>query len=52
MKRFSWRKSSFGIRLYQLNKYKKPYNGVVTKPMQVELQALSIGFKPMRQGRV
>ena len=52
MKRFSWRKSSIGFRLYQLNKYKKPYHGTITKPNQVQLQALSIGFKPMRQGRI
>ena len=52
MKRFSWRKSSIGFRLYQLNKYKRPYNGVINVPTQIQLQAISIGFKPMRQGRI
>jgi len=51
-KRVSWRKPSIGLRLYQLNNYKKPFNGVVTKPNRVELQGFSIGFKPMRQGRI
>jgi hypothetical protein len=51
-KRISWRKSSVGFRLYQLNRYKKPFNGVVTRPTRVELQGFSIGFKPLRQGRV
>ena len=51
-KRVAWRKPSIGLRLYQLNDYKKPFNGVVTKPNRVELQGFSIGFKPMRQGRI
>lgn len=51
-KRISWRKGSVGFRLYQLNKYKKPYHGVVTRPNRVELQGFSIGFKPLRQGRI
>jgi len=51
-KRISWRKPSVGLRLYQLNNYKKPYNGVVTRPTNVEIQGFSIGFKPLRQGRV
>ena len=51
-KRISWRKPSVGFRLYQLNNYKKPYNGVVTRPYRVEMQGFSIGFKPLRQGRV
>jgi hypothetical protein len=51
-KRVSWRKTSVGFRLYQLNNYKKPFNGVVTIPNRVELQGFSIGFKPLRQGRV
>jgi len=51
-KRISWRKPSVGFRLYQLNKYKKPFNGVVTIPNRVEMQGFSIGFKPLRQGRV
>jgi len=51
-KRVSWRKPSIGLRLYQLNDYKKPFNGVVTTPNRVELQGFSIGFKPMRQGRI
>lgn len=51
-KRISWRKPSVGFRLYQLNEYKKPFNGVVTVPNRVELQGFSIGFKPLRQGRV
>lgn len=52
VKRVSWRKASVGLRLYQLNKYKKPFNGVVTTPNRVEIQGFSIGFKPLRQGRV
>ena len=51
-KRVSWRKPSLGFRLYQLNNYRKPFNGVVTRPNRVELQGFSVGFKPMRQGRV
>ncbi len=51
-KRISWRKGSVGFRLYQLNNYKKPYHGVVTRPTRVELQGFSIGFKPLRQGRI
>jgi hypothetical protein len=51
-KRISWRKASVGFRLYQLNNYKKPYNGVVTRPYRVEMQGFSIGFKPLRQGRI
>ena len=51
-KRISWRKASVGFRLYQLNDYKKPFNGVVTRPYRVEMQGFSIGFKPLRQGRV
>jgi hypothetical protein len=51
-KRISWRKASVGFRLYQLNDYKKPFNGVVTTPNRVEMQGFSIGFKPLRQGRI
>lgn len=51
-KRVSWRKPSVGFRLYQLNEYKKPFNGVVTTPNKVEIQGFSIGFKPLRQGRI
>lgn len=51
-KRFAWRKASIGFRLYQMNNYKKPFNGVVTTPNRVEIQGFSIGFKPMRAGRV
>ena len=51
-KRIAWRKSSVGFRLYQLNNYKKPFNGVVTTPTRVEMQGFSIGFKPIRSGRV
>ena len=51
-KRISWRKASVGFRLYQLNDYKKPFNGVVTRPYRVEMQGFSVGFKPLRQGRV
>jgi hypothetical protein len=51
-KRIAWRKSSVGLRLYQLNNYKKPFNGVVTRPNRLEIQGFSIGFKPLRQGRV
>lgn len=51
-KRFAWRKPSIGFRLYQLNDYKKPFNGVVTTPNRVEIQGFSVGFKPMRAGRV
>ena len=51
-KRISWRKTSAGFRLYQLNDYKKPFEGVVTKPNRVEIQGFSIGFKPLRQGRI
>ena len=52
MKRFSWRKSSIGFRLYQLNQYKERHTTGYVVPTQVELQAISLGFKPMRQGRV
>lgn len=51
-KRISWRKPSVGLRLYQLNNYKKPFNGVTTTPNRVEIQGFSLGFKPLRQGRV
>jgi hypothetical protein len=51
-KRISWRKGSIGFRLYQLNEYKKPFNGVVTRPNRVDVQAFSIGFKPLRAGRI
>jgi hypothetical protein len=51
-KKLAWRKSSMGFRLYQLNKYKKPYSGVVTRPNRVEVQGFTIGFKPMRGGRI
>lgn len=51
-KRISWRKPSVGFRLYQLNNYKKPFNGVVTVPNRIEMQGFSIGFKPLRQGRI
>lgn len=51
-KRFSWRYPSVGFRLYQVNNYKKPFNGVVTTPTRVEVQGFSIGFKALRQGRV
>ena len=52
VKRLSWRKSSVGFRFYQLNDYKKPFNGVVTRPNRVEIQGFSVGFKALRQGRV
>jgi len=52
IKRISWRKASVGLRLYQLNNYKKPYHGVVTVPNRVEIQGFTIGFKPLRQGRM
>lgn len=52
IKRTSWRKASVGLRLYQLNKYKKPYHGVVTVPNRLEIQGFTIGFKPLRQGRI
>jgi hypothetical protein len=51
-KRISWRKSSAGFRLYQLNNYKKPFENEVTKPFRLELQGFSIGFKPLRAGRI
>jgi hypothetical protein len=51
-KRFAWRKASIGFRLYQMNDYKKPFNGVTTVPNRVEIQGFSVGFKPMRSGRV
>jgi hypothetical protein len=40
------------MREVQLNDYKKPFNGVVTTPNRVEMQGFSIGFKPLRQGRI
>lgn len=52
VKRISWRNSSVGFRLYQLNNYKKPYNGTVTRPTRVEMQGFTIGFNPLRAGRV
>ncbi len=51
VKRVSWRKSSVGLRFYQLNDYKKPFNGVVTLPTRVEIQGFSVGYKPLRPGR-
>jgi len=52
VKRISWRYSSVGFRLYQLNDYKKPYNGTVTRPTRVEMQGFTVGFTPLRAGRV
>ena len=52
VKRISWRYSSVGFRLYQLNNYKKPYNGTVTRPTRVEMQGFTVGFTPLRAGRV
>ena len=40
-KRISWRKSSVGFRLYQLNRYKKPFHGVVTRPNRVEVEVVT-----------
>lgn len=51
-KRISWRKSSVGFRLYQMNKYKKPFETSISRPRRVEVQGFSIGFKPLRQGRI
>ena len=51
VKRISWRYSSVGFRLYQLNNYKKPYNGTVTRPTRVEMQGFTVGFTPLRAGR-
>jgi hypothetical protein len=51
VKRISWRYSSVGFRLYQLNDYKKPYNGTVTRPTRVEMQGFTVGFTPLRAGR-
>ena len=47
----AWRKPSLGFRLYQLNNYKKPYNGVVTTPNRIEMQSFTVGFKALREGR-
>ena len=51
-KRFSWRKSGLGLRIYQLNNYRT--NSQVTtpdKPERVDIQGFTIGFKPLRSGR-
>ena len=47
----AWRNPSVGFRLYQLNNYKKPYNGVVTTPNRIEMQSFTVGFKALREGR-
>jgi len=51
VKRVSWRKSSIGLRFYQLNEYRKPFNGVVTLPTRAEIQGFSVGYKVLRPGR-
>ncbi len=51
-KRFSWRKSGLGLRIYQLNNYRT--NSAITtpdKPERVDIQGFTIGFKPLRSGR-
>ena len=51
-KRFSWRKSGLGFRIYQLNNYRT--NSAITapdKPERVDIQGFTIGFKPLRSGR-
>jgi hypothetical protein len=52
IKRLSWRKSSVGFRLYQLNKYQRPYNTTITTPYRIEIHSFNIGFKALRPGRV
>ena len=47
----AWRNPSVGFRLYQLNNYKKPYNGVTTTPNRIEIQSFTVGFKALREGR-
>ena len=49
--RTAWRNTSLGFRLYQLNKYKKPFNGVTTTPNRIEIQSFTVGFKALREGR-
>lgn len=52
-KRFSWRNTSVGFKIYQLNTYDQPYskdNNIIL-PDTVEINAWNIGFKPLREGR-
>lgn len=51
-KRFSLRQPTLGFRLYQLNKYREPYQTVATKPQRIQADAWNIGYKPLRGGRV
>ena len=52
-KRFSWRNTSAGFRIYQLNDYETPYStdGRINIPDTVEINSWNIGYKPMRDGR-
>ena len=52
-KRFSWRNTSAGFKVYQLNTYEAPHTneGRINIPDTVELSSWNIGYKPMREGR-
>lgn len=50
-KRLSWRYPTFGIRLYQMNKYRPRNYQTSQRPHTLMMDSLSIGFKPMRQSR-
>jgi len=52
VKRLSWRKPSLGFKLYQLNKYLRPYTSIPIAPYRIEIHSFNIGFKSLRPGRV
>lgn len=51
-KRFSLRQTSVGFRLYQLNKYRDPYQTSPTIPRRIQTDSWNIGYKPLRGGRL
>jgi hypothetical protein len=51
-KKISWRYPSAGFRLYQMNNYRPPNYTYSQRPHTLNMDAWSIGFKPMRSSRV
>jgi len=51
-KKISWRYSSAGFRLYQMNNYRPANYQVSQRPHTVMIDSWNIGFKPMRSSRV
>jgi len=49
--KFSWRDSSFGFRLYQMNNYRPSNSQYAQRPHTIKIDSWNIGFKPMRQSR-